>query len=137
MELHSSSRPRRALIVEDEITIALDLEDAMCALGFNHCDLASSDRRARSLAMGVPPDVALVDVCLDGGREGIEAGSWLREVCDVPVVFVTGYDDPDTIERIHEQVPDAPVVSKPEYRKGLAEAVAQVTEHGMGAGGDL
>ena len=73
--------------------------------------------------------MALVDVSLDGGREGIEAARWLREVCDVPVVFVTGCDDPDTVDRIHEQVPDAPVISKPQYRKGLAEAVAQVTEH--------
>jgi DNA-binding response OmpR family regulator len=129
MDLQSMQCPRRALIVEDEITIALDLEDAMSAMGFNHCDLASSDRRARSLAMRTQPDVALVDVSLDGGREGIEAARWLREVCDVPVVFVTGCDDPDTVDRIHEQVPDAPVISKPQYRKGLAEAVAQVTEH--------
>jgi len=75
MDLQSMPRTRRALIVEDEITIALDLEDAMSAMGFNHCDLASSDRRARSLAMKTHPDVALVDVSLDGGRKGIEAQS--------------------------------------------------------------
>ena len=130
MDLQPMPRTRRALIAEDEITIALDLEDAMSAMGFNHCDLASSDRRARSLAMTSQPDVALVDVSLlDGGREGIEAARWLRDVCDIPVVFVTGCDDRNTVERIHEQVPDAPVISKPQYRKGLAEAVAQVTEH--------
>ena len=37
MELYSSSRPRRALIVEDEIVIALDLQDAMSAMGFDQC----------------------------------------------------------------------------------------------------
>ncbi len=132
MQQHLSSRPRRALIVEDEIVIALDLQDAMSEMGFNRCDLASSDQKARSLAMWVQPDVALVDVCLDGGREGIEAARWLREVCEVPIVFVTGYTDPDTIERIHEQVPGAPVLSKPEYRKGLADAVAEVIEHRIG-----
>jgi CheY-like chemotaxis protein len=104
-------------------------------MGFDHCDLASSDRNARALAMGTEPDVALVDVSLDGGREGIEAARWLREVCGVPVVFVTAYDDPDTIERIHERVPGAPVLSKPEYRKGLADAVAEVTEHRLGTSG--
>jgi hypothetical protein len=62
-----------------------------------------------------------MDVCLDGGREGIEAGRWLREVCGVPVVFVTGYNDPDTVERIHKQVPGA--------REGLADAVAEMIEH--------
>ena len=82
--------------------------------------------------MGTQPDVALVDVCLDGGREGIEAARWLREVCEVPIVFVTGYSDAATIERIHEQVPGAPVLTKPEYRKGLADAVSEATAHRMG-----
>jgi CheY-like chemotaxis protein len=58
-------------------------------------------------------DIVLMGVCLDGGREGIEAARWLREVCEVPVVFVTGYNDPDTIERIHVRVPGAPVLPKP------------------------
>jgi CheY-like chemotaxis protein len=128
MEPHFSSRPRRALIVEDEIVIALDLQDAMSAMGFDHCDLAASDRNARLLAMGTHPDVALVDVCLEGGREGIEAARWLREVCEVPIVFVAGCNDPATIERIHEHVPDAPVLTKPEYRKRLADAVAEAME---------
>lgn len=86
MEQHSAQCSRRALIVEDEIVISLDLQDAMSELGFSSCDLAPSDRKARSLAMSIQPDVALVDVCLDGGREGIEAARWLREVCEVPVV---------------------------------------------------
>jgi DNA-binding response OmpR family regulator len=132
MDQLSSPRGRRALIVEDEIVIALDLQDAMFTMGFDHCDLASSDRNARSLAMGVQHDVALVDVCLDGGREGIEAARWLREVCEVPVVFVTGYNDPDTIERIHERVPGAPVLPKPVYREGLADAVAEMIGHRTG-----
>ena len=68
----ASASGRRALIVEDEIVIALDLEDAMSALGYEVCALAPSDRTARSAAMEHLPDVALVDVCLEGGREGIE-----------------------------------------------------------------
>ena len=120
---------RRALIIEDEIVIALGLQDAMSAMGFEHCDIASSDQQARSLAMGGQPDVALVDVSLEGGREGIEAAKWLREVCEVPIVFVTGYTDPDTLDRIHQQVPGAPVISKPDYRRGLADAVDDAIAH--------
>ena len=123
---------RRALIIEDKIVIALGLQDAMSAMGFDHCDIASSDQRARSLAMGGQPDVALVDVSLEGGREGIEAARWLREVCEVPIVFVTGYTDPDTIDRIHQQVPGAPVISKPDYRRGLADAVDDAIAHKTG-----
>ena len=119
----SSVRRHRALIVEDELMIALDLEDAMSALGFDICSLASTADTARSIAMDHQPDVVLMDVNLDGGHEGIEAGRWLREVCGVPVVFVTGYSDEGTIERIREQVPGAPVLAKPVCPQTLADAV--------------
>jgi CheY-like chemotaxis protein len=76
--------------------------------------------------MSDQPDVVLMDVCLEGGREGIEVARWLREVSDVPIVFVTGYTDRDTIARIHEVVPGAPVLPKPVYRDRL-DAVAAVS----------
>jgi CheY-like chemotaxis protein len=75
------------------------------------------------------PDVVLVDVCLEGGREGIEIARWLREVCQVPVVFVTAHSDEETIERIHERVPGVPILPKPVFRATLANAVAEVTKH--------
>jgi DNA-binding response OmpR family regulator len=98
----------------------------MHALGFDICELASNGGKARSLAMSDQPDVVLMDVNLEGGREGIEAARWLREVCDVPIVFVTACTDRDTVERIHEQVPGAPVLPKPIYGDRLADAVAAV-----------
>jgi two-component system, response regulator PdtaR len=119
---------RRALIVEDEFLIALDLETDLCALGFDVCDLAASADRARSLAMRNQPDVVLMDVNLEGGREGIEAARWLREVCETAVVFVTSYNDDDTAERIRQQVPGAPVLPKPVYRERLADAVAEANK---------
>jgi CheY-like chemotaxis protein len=69
--------------------------------------LAANGQDAFLQAMENQPDIVLMDVNLEGGREGIEAARWLREVCDIPVVFVTAYTDPDTVERIHEQVPRA------------------------------
>ena len=116
----------RALIVEDEIFFALNLEADMHVLGFDICDLAPNGQQASQLAMNNQPDVVLMDINLEGGREGIEVARWLRTVCDVPVVFISGYTDCDTVERIHERVPDAPVLSKPVYGQRLADAVAAV-----------
>jgi len=124
----SSPAHRRALIVEDEFLIALDLETDLCALGFDVCDLAANADRARSLAMSNQPDVVLMDVNLEGGHEGIETARWLREVYETAVVFVTSYNDDDTVERIHQQVPGAPVLPKPVYRERLADAVAAATK---------
>jgi 1,2-diacylglycerol 3-beta-glucosyltransferase len=76
------------------------------------------------LAMSDPPDLVLMDVYLGGTRAGIEAGRWLREVCGVPVIFVTAHSDDGTLERIHNTVPGAPVLSKPVYPENLVRAVS-------------
>ena len=120
---HSQSSRPIALIVQNEVLVAFDLESAMADLGYEVCGIATSDGRARSLAMQDHPDIVLMDV-LSGGREGIETGRWLREVCGTSVVFVTSQVDADTVQRIHERVPGAPVVPKPFYRDRLAEAIA-------------
>ena len=51
------------------------------------------------------------------------------QVCEAPIVFISGYTDRDTVERIHKQVPDAPVLPKGTYYYRLADAVAAVTPH--------
>jgi DNA-binding response OmpR family regulator len=129
MAQRSPPRHRRALIVDDEFWIAIGLEAEMHALGFDNCDLAADAQNAFLRAMEDQPDIVLMDVCLEGGREGIEAARWLREVCDVPIVFITGCTDRDTVERIHRQVPGAPVLQKPVVLDRLADAVAEVTQH--------
>jgi DNA-binding NarL/FixJ family response regulator len=120
----NSSAHRRALIVEDEPVFAMGTAVDMQALGFDTCDLAANGQDAFLQAMEDPPDIVLMDVNLEGGREGIEARRWLREVCNVPIVFITAYTDRDTVKRIHEQVPGAPVIAKPLYREYFARAVA-------------
>ena len=94
---------RRALIVDDEFLIAFDLESSMRELGFDVCTVASNERDAIELAKSNLPDVVVMDVYLGGTRTGIETGRWLREVCGVPVVFVTAHSDAETLERIHSR----------------------------------
>jgi CheY-like chemotaxis protein len=66
-----------------------------------------------------------MDVYLGGTRAGIETARWLREVCHVPIVFVTAHSEDGTLERIRQVVPEAPVLSKPVYRDTLANAVSK------------
>lgn len=127
MAQHSvTPRQRRALIVDDEISFAVNLRAALHSLGFDVCDLATDGEQAYWLAMADQPDVVLMDVCLEGGRDGIEVARRLREACGTAIVFVTGYTDETTVERIHELVPGAPVLPKSVYRDQLANAVAEV-----------
>jgi DNA-binding response OmpR family regulator len=124
MERNSPSHPR-ALIVEDEYLIAHGLEASMHELGFAECDVAPNARQAHVLSMSERPDVVVVDVCLEGGREGIEVARWLREIFAVPVVFVTSYSDDDTVSHIRRIFPSAPVLPKPVYTDRLADAIAE------------
>ena len=118
---------RRALIVEDDPLIAVDLEATLRTLGFDVCGCASNPREAVEQATSIQPDVVLMDVYLDGGWEGIKAAKWLREACEIPVVFVTGHADRETIASIREQVPKAPLCVKPVRDDRLVEAIASAT----------
>jgi DNA-binding response OmpR family regulator len=69
------------------------------------------------------PNVALIDINLEGGHEGIEVARRLRERCDVPIVFVTCCTDNDTVQRIRSELPGAPVLPKPVWGDRLTEAV--------------
>jgi DNA-binding response OmpR family regulator len=115
------------LIVEDEFLIAHDLEASMRALGYDDCDVAPNASKAHALSMGARPDIVVVDVCLEGGREGIEVARWLREMFEVPVVFVTSYSDDDTVARVRQRVPGAPVLAKPVYPERLADAIVEAS----------
>jgi CheY-like chemotaxis protein len=103
MAQRTPAHRRRALIVEDEAFLAMSLAAYMRGLGFDTCDLAADGQQAVLKAMSNQPDIVLMDVNLEGGREGIEAARWLREVCDIPIVFVTAYTDRVTLQRIHNR----------------------------------
>src|SRR6185312_14274344 len=123
----SSLRRPLALIVEDEVMIALGLQADLEALGFEVSGLAANAKEAMSLAMNDTPDLVVMDIYLNGTRDGIEAARSIREAFGTQVVFVTAYADDDGIlERIHKQVPDAPVLPKPLYGNRLARAIQQL-----------
>jgi len=122
------SRRPRALIVEDEVLIALGLEADLQDLGFDVCGLAANTRQAIAMAMKNAPDIAVMDIYLNGTRDGIETARVLRDLCGVRVVFVTAYTDEEGLtERIQQQVPNAPVLTKPLYGNRLANAIAEIT----------
>jgi DNA-binding NarL/FixJ family response regulator len=127
MTSSSHSQRPRALVVEDEVLIALSLKADLNELGFDVCGLAANARQAISLAMEDAPDIAVVDIYLNGARDGIETARMLRELCGVSVVFVTAYSDEEgLVERIRRQVPGAPLLSKPLYGHQLADTIAEM-----------
>jgi DNA-binding response OmpR family regulator len=77
------------LIVEDEILIGLGLALALNVAGHRVHGPTGSIRRAVAIAMEAAPDVALVDINLQGSAEGVALARLLRQRHDVTIVFVT------------------------------------------------
>ena len=121
-EEQQSNRPRiseTALIVEDNLIIAMAAEVILLDLGARQVDTAASvDQALRSIER-VRPSFALLDLNL-GSESSIKVAQKLKEI-GVPFIFATGYGERAPIP---EQLADAPVVQKP--------YTLEVVEHALG-----
>jgi PAS domain S-box-containing protein len=91
--------PKRILIVEDQRLIAADLEQTLKRLGYEIVGSVSTGEEAVETALQQHPDLALMDIRLRGPMDGIEAANVIRQQSDMPVVYLTGYADEDTLRR--------------------------------------
>lgn len=99
--------PLRVMIVEDEMLLALDLEDMLTDAGHAVVGQASDMHQALALAerLGGGIDVAIMDVNLARGTNGVETAAGLRERWNVPSLFVSGNLDEMTRERAMQWQP--------------------------------
>ena len=91
--------PIKVLIVEDEHVVALDLQSSLESLGYKVVACAATGEEAIRLVDSTLPDVVLMDIHLQGTIDGIEAYSRIRARHNLPVIYLTAYSDPDTLER--------------------------------------
>jgi len=90
---------RKILIVEDEVIIAMALEDSLRDFGYKIAGRATNGADAIRLAIENEPDLALVDIRLNGEMDGIEAANRICRRLDIPVIFLTAYSDDRTLSR--------------------------------------
>jgi DNA-binding response OmpR family regulator len=79
------------LVAEDEFLVALDLQTTLEEHGYQVCGLAATARDAVALAEQHRPNLALVDVNLARGSNGLEAVATLKEQLGIPAIVVTGH----------------------------------------------
>ena len=89
----------RLLIVEDEVIVALDIEDRLAALGYQLVGHALTGEGALELTRELRPDLVLMDIRLQGDMDGIAAAAEIRRRFHVPVIFLTAYSEDETLER--------------------------------------
>jgi diguanylate cyclase (GGDEF)-like protein len=95
----SAPDPISILLVEDEGLIARDLEDTLTRLGYRVSGIASEGTEAIEMARELHPQLVVMDVSLRGDVDGIEAACAIQEDSPVPVIFLTGHSDTETLQR--------------------------------------
>ena len=103
---------RRVLIVEDEVLIALDLQQELTAAGFEVVGMAASAEKAISVAERERPEAVLMDIRLEGARDGVDAAFELWERFEIRSVFVSGNID-DAMKQRAAAAQPLGFVSKP------------------------
>jgi CheY-like chemotaxis protein len=122
--MSSSALPRlvgarlRVLLVEDEILVAMLLEDMLAELGHTIIGPVARLDKAVEMARSEALDLAILDVNLNG-KEAYPVAEAL-DARGIPLVFATGYGTGG----LRVLYRNRPTLSKPFLRRDLVQALA-------------
>lgn len=123
--------PARILVVEDDRLIAAGIAKRLRVLGYEVVGQASNGEEGVSTARLMRPDLVLMDIDLGRGMDGVEAARLIREILDIPVVFLTAHSDEATLQRAKVSGPHGYVL-KPYEDRDLQTAIEIATHrHAM------
>jgi len=90
MSLNAETKiPRIVLIAEDQLLLAMGLRDELEDGGYRVLKLAIRHQEALALAREVKPDLALVNIDLAQGDDGVALAEDLKAL-GIPVLFISG-----------------------------------------------
>lgn len=122
------TQPRkRILVVENQFLISEYLRVWIDVFGHSVVGVAADAIQAVQLAVELKPDIVLMDLRLDGARDGVDAAREIFDLISTKIIYVTGSSEPAIVSRINEDHPFR-VIGKPidlnELRSAL-DAAAQ------------
>ena len=112
----------KILIVEDEGIVILHIRKALESLGYRVAGVATSGDDAVAKATETRPGLVLMDIVLKGRSDGINAAEKIRELLNIPVIYLTSHADEGTLERAKVTEPFGYIV-KPLRERDLRIAI--------------
>ncbi len=89
----------KIMIVEDEEIVARDLAYQLKKMGHGVTRHVTSGEAALEAAVEERPDLALMDINIEGRLDGIETATRLRGELEIPVIFITAFDSDEVLQR--------------------------------------
>ncbi len=118
--------PKILLIVEDQVLLAMLLKDELEDDGYRVLELAVRHQEALGFAREVKPDLALVNIDLAEGDDGVALARDLKAL-GVPVLFISGQPDRARLAKA-----GIASLSKPYSPSEMVEAVGYLFRHELG-----
>jgi DNA-binding LytR/AlgR family response regulator len=105
-------KEERILIVEDDANIAENIQEILELQDYFNIDIVNSANQCIKQIKKNRPDLVLMDIKLKGDKDGIELAEIIKQMVDVPLIFVTSYSEPSIIERA-KRISPAGFIVKP------------------------
>lgn len=95
----------RILIIEDELIISRDMTVMLTKMGYNVIGDAMDFDEAMEILERETPDLIMLDINLNGKRDGIDVAEEINRRFQIPFIFTTSYSDAATLERARNTNP--------------------------------
>lgn len=119
----------KILVVEDEGLTAMELQRKLKTWGYEVPSFAFSRKDAVRKAKEIKPDLILMDVMLKGQGDGIDAALEIKNIRDIPIIYLTAYGDVKTRKRAEFTNPTAYII-KPFEENELQDKIENaLSEH--------
>jgi len=116
------SKTIRVLIVEDEFTIALDLELTLKKWGHEVIGIAQNYESAVLQIADSDPQLIILDIHLKGKKSGIDLARLITKDYQIPFIYLTAYGDRKTFAEASKTYPFA-FLTKPYQEVELNRAI--------------
>ncbi len=113
---------KRIMIVEDETITSMSEQQMLENLGYEVTGIVLTGEVAVRRAGADKPDLVLMDIILMGGMDGREATLRIRELYQIPVIYVTAFGDKETSSSLKTAPPE-----------GIGYIVKPFTEEELGS----
>jgi DNA-binding LytR/AlgR family response regulator len=110
------------LIVEDQVLTAKSIEAMVTDHGMEVIAICKSGEDAIAFTQQRMPDIAIMDIRLQGNLDGIQTAKELQLNERIPVIYLSDYTDKGTVRRAKETRP-ANYLSKPFTEQDLLRAI--------------
>ena len=112
----------KVLIVEDEWIVSEEIKELLTQSGFQVVGQAEDAESALQILAEDEADVALLDINIKGGIDGIQLAHEIIQKYNSALIFLTAFDDEHFINRAKEIKPAAYIV-KPFQARNLEMAI--------------